>query len=176
VVALKAGAIAATFVAAGAVTSVEVKHTHWRAAHRSAPAPAASTPTAAQTPLAGRLAVAGKSSRTPRAEVAVHPKLHHPASIARARPRPLPVRSARAMSEVRSNEHAEPASRGRSSNGRSAHDKSSPVGRKLGTSHNDHSSGHVPPKADRGRSSTSHGRGKHAAVDISGELPAQANG
>jgi RNA polymerase sigma factor (sigma-70 family) len=174
VVALKAGAIAATFVAAGAVTSVEVKHTHWRAAHRSAPARAASTPSAAQTPLAGRIAVAGKPSRTPSAAVVVHRKLHHPASIARARP--LPVRSARAMSEVRSNEHAAPASRGRSSHGRSAHQKSSPVGRKLGTSHNDHSGGRAPPKADRGRSSASHGRGKHAAVDISGELPAQAHG
>jgi RNA polymerase sigma factor (sigma-70 family) len=180
VVALKVGAIAATFVAAGAVTSVEVKHAPWRAAHRPGAAAAASAPSALRLSsaqmqqLAGRPSVAGKSSRPPSTEVVVHRKLRHSASIARARS--VPVRSSPVLTAARSSEHAQSASQGRSSNGRDGHDRSSAAGPKVGMSHNDHSGGGRTPKSDRADGRASHGGGKHAPIDASGALQVKGKG
>jgi RNA polymerase sigma factor (sigma-70 family) len=182
VVALKAGAIAATFVAAGAVTSVEIKRAPWRGAHRPAVAAAAATPSL----LAHAESSAPEKSSRPAADAVVHRKLQRPNSSARARL--TPVRQF--PTAAGSNAHSK--SRGRSKGA----DRSSPAAqRNLGASRDTHSGRGAPPKSSRGggggssgggapsgnsyRGGDKHGGGKslpelrvpQAPVDVSGALP-----
>ena len=183
VVTLKAGAIAAAFVAAGAITSVEAKHVHWRNAHGPGVAAAAA---AAPSVLASasQTQPALRPSGTPTAKALVHRTLPKPASIGRARA--AAIRSsptvARAYGQAQSKSH------GRSSNGSSRHENSSSAPRKLGGSH-DSAPGRVArPKSDQagggGSSGNQNGGGKHgngkglpdvslpeAPIDVPDRLP-----
>ena len=147
VVALKAGAIAAAFIAAGAVTSVEVKRVPWRGAHRPAVVAAAAAPSivapAGHTQLVGRSAA--RSSSKPTAAGVTHRKLQRPASSARARPAAARSSSAAA----RSNAHAQSKSQGRWSNSKGA-ESSSVSQRKLGAAHANRSGRGAPPSPDQG--------------------------
>jgi RNA polymerase sigma factor (sigma-70 family) len=138
VVALKAGAIAATFVAAGAVTSVEMKRAPWRGAHRPAVAAAAATPSllAPHTESSAR----EKSSR-PAADAVVHPKLQRPNSSARARLTPVRQFPTAAGSNARSK------SRGRSKGAERVPSAAQP---NLGASRDTHSGRGAAPKSNRG--------------------------
>ncbi|MDX6449728.1 MAG: hypothetical protein QOD08_2191, partial [Gaiellaceae bacterium] len=146
VIALKVGAIAAAFVAAGAVTSAEVKHVPWGSAHRPAvAAAAAATPSVVAPALQARPAASSvRSSRTPVAKISVHRKLQKSAPSAGARP------AVRSSSATKINERAQSHSRGRPPNDQGGHDNASPARRKLGGSHGNNSHRGAPPKSDHG--------------------------
>ena len=143
VVALKAGAIAAAFVAAGAVTSVEVKDVPWRGSHRPAVVAAAAAPSvvasAGHTQLVGQSAA--RSSGNPTTAVVTQ----RPASSARARPGA--ARSSPAA--ARSNAHAQSKPQGRSSNSKGA-ENSAVSQRKLGAAHANRSGRQAPPSPNHG--------------------------
>jgi len=187
VVALKAGAIAATFVAAGAVTSVELKHVPWRGAHRHGIAAAAAAAPSVIAPAlhaqpAGRSSV--RSPGNPNAKVVVHRKLQKPASIAPARP--AAVHSSPTV--ARAQGQAQAKSHGRSSNGSNRHENSSSARRNLGGSRDSHPGRGAPPKSNQGGADSSgnqngggdkHGNGKplpdvslpQVPVDVPDPLP-----
>ena len=203
VVVLKAGAIAATFVAAGAATSVGVKHSPWQDGHRHAAA--ASAPSAlAQAPSSGAgrgrsSSPIDKSSRIPIARIVVRTKPTRPALVTRARTAPAPTHSGS------NGDHAQSESHGRSTNDQGGRDNSSPAQRKLDNSHDGRGRGGGSPKSDHGGggggsgggggdSSGDHSGGgdKHggggggqslpnlslpeAPVDVSAALPKKGNG
>jgi len=146
VVVLKAGAIAATFVAAGAATSVGVKHSPWQNGHRHAAA-APSALAHAPSTGAGRArssSAIDKSSRIPIAGIVVRTKPTRPAPVTRARTAPAPTHSGSNGDQAQSESH------GRSSNDQGGHDNSSPAQRKLDNSHDGDWRGGGSPKSDQG--------------------------
>ncbi len=176
VVALKAGAIAATFVAAGAATSVGAKHAPWRAGpHHGAPALAA-TPAAdalaalGGTALAGRSSAGGSSGRTPIELIVVRRKPRH-ALAPRARTATALSRSSSvtiSSGSDASDDNAKSESRGRSTRDRGGRDNSSQVERKLDDSHDGRGRGSGSSKSGRGGDGDSSGRGGDSSGDQGG--------
>jgi RNA polymerase sigma-70 factor (ECF subfamily) len=173
VVALKAGAIAATFVAAGAATSVGVKYAPWQDGHRHAAAASAAAPAPsalAQAPSSGAgrarsSSAIDKSSRTPIARIVVRTKPTRPARVTRA----TPQQSSAAPTHSGSNgDQAQSESHGRSTNDQGGHDNSSPAQRKLDDSHDGHPRGGKSTKQDQGGGGSGGGGGDSSGTHSGG--------
>ncbi len=145
VVALKAGAIAATFIAAGAATSVGAKQAPWQdgrrhaAASAAAPAPSglAERPSSGEGRAHSSAAIDG-SSGMPTARIGAPTKPTRPAPVRRAPTPPAPAHFRSNGDVARSRPH------GRSANHQGGRGNSSR------DSHDGHARGRVSPKSNHG--------------------------
>ncbi len=171
VVVLKAGAIAATFIAAGAATSVGAKRAPWQDGHRLAAAGGAVAPQG-QAPSGGtagarRISTGGNSSRTPIARILVRGNPPAIAAVTRARAAAAPAGSSEAptqSSSEGSKENVHSKLQARSKNDQGGRDHRSPAEQKRDHSHADKArGGGSPKKSDQGGDSRGHGRDSSAA-------------